>query len=106
VLRSYLNQIAVDPSVSATAKAELNIQPRHEPVPTPPPASQPVVTFMGIVNDFDIVVKSVDLLSGKKAKPRGVAATSYYSYVGENPPPTSSCGGTRASRARASSSSA
>ena len=87
VLRSFIGQLQANPAITAQQKSDLGI-PIHdrEPSPIAAPASQPVLTVLGIVNDTDVVTRATDLLTGRRARPAGVAGTAYYTYVGENPP--------------------
>jgi hypothetical protein len=85
-LNSFIARLRVNPNLTDAQLTDLNVARRDsEPTPRPAPTSQPVLTVLGIVNDFDVVVRSVDLVSGKKARPVGVQGIAFYTAVGENP---------------------
>jgi hypothetical protein len=86
-LRSFINRLQSNPNITVEQKTDLGIHVRDtEPTNRPAPTSQPVLTVLGIVNDTDVVCRSVDLITGKKARPSGVAGIAFYTFVGENPP--------------------
>lgn len=73
-------------TVSDAQKAQLGINVRKPPVPSPVPATAPFIEIES-VSGFTVKVRLRAAGTGtKRGKPAGVSGASFFSFAGENPP--------------------